>query len=752
MRCANVGGGILHVPIRSANAVLPSGGTQGSVPCYRLIVSLVLLSLGLAAAGAMLQTRVLDHDWLVEPIADHAKMVVRAPNEIALENGLIRRTFRLAPNAACISLDNLMTGEAMLRAVKPEAELEIDGKPYNVGGLDGQPDLAFLRPEWLGKMTADPNAFRYQKYDYGVVQAPIRWKRVRHAGQTVWPPKGVSLTFEFTHQSLPGITVDVRYEMYDGIPCMLKQLIVKNDSDHAIRLNSFKSEILGVVEAESEVDSFSNWNLPNIDAYSDFSFAGMTATGANKVIRWVTDPAYESQVSYNLETPCVLESSPPIGPNFLLASGSVFRSHRTYELVHDSSDRERKSLATRILFRTFAPWSTENPIMLHLTTTDPVKARLAMDQAAECGFEMVIFSFGSGLDAEDVSDDNIAKYKAFADYAHGKGLQIGCYSLLASRHIDDENDAINPKTGKPGGLIFGYSPCLLSRWGIQYFKNVKTFLEKTGFDLLEHDGSYPGDPCASTTHPGHEGLLDSQWKQWQVIADFYAWCREKGIFLNVPDWYVLAGSNKTGMGYRETNWSLPRDLQPIHARQNMYDGTWFKAPSMGWMFVPLTEYHGGGAAATIEPLKDHLQVYGLHLASAFGFGVQACYRGPRLYDSPQTKDLVIKWVTWFKKHREILESDVIHVRRADGRDLDVALHVNSRIAEHALAVVYNPTDHAITKELILPLYYSGLTGQVVVWDDTGNGHNERLDRSYRLKLKVSVPAMGVASYVIKRGT
>jgi hypothetical protein len=30
------------------------------------------------------------------------------------------------------------------------------------------------------------------------------------------------------------------------------------------------------------------------------------------------------------------------------------------------------------------------------------------------------------------------------------------------------------------------------------------------------------------------------------------------------------------MGYRETNWSLPRAQQHIHARQNLYDGTWDK--------------------------------------------------------------------------------------------------------------------------------------------------------------------------------
>ena len=83
--------------------------------------------------------------------------------------------------------------------------------------------------------------------------------------------------------------------------------------------------------------------------------------------------------------------------------------------------------------------------------------------------------------------------------------------------------------------------------------------------------------------------------QWQIITGFYQWCRARGIYLNVPDWYYLAGLRKCGMGYRESNWSLPRDQQEIIERQNIYDGTWEKTPSMGWMFVPLTEYQGAAA-------------------------------------------------------------------------------------------------------------------------------------------------------------
>ena len=99
---------------------------------------------------------------------------------------------------------------------------------------------------------------------------------------------------------------------------------------------------------------------------------------------------------------------------------------------------------------------------------------------------------------------------------------------------------------------------------------------------------------------------------------------------------------------------------------------------MGWMFVPLTEYQGGGAAATIEPLKDHLEHYETRLANLFGAGVQACYRGPRLFDTDETKAVVKKWVDFYKAHRAILDSDLIHLRRADGRDWDGWLHVNPR--------------------------------------------------------------------------
>ena len=691
-------------------------------------------------------------DWLLGGLPEKAGVYrTDKPNELVLANGLVARRFRIAPSVATVAFDNLISGETMLRAVKPEAEVTVDGKTYAVGGLGGQPNLAFLTEAWLDEMKADPSAFRLIRYEVGKPVERLKWGRVRRSVKADWPPKGASLIF--LYEPPPGgpkdVLVIVRYELFDGAPILLKRIGIVNEGMTPVRVNGFKAEILGLVEPESVVDSFDSWREPNLTVTTDYTFAGMSMGNSNRAVRILPDKAFGTQVNYNLETPCLLEAAPPLGPDVDVAPGKSLESFSVFELLHDSTDRERRGLAIRQLYRRMAPWTTESPLMLHQTSTNPEVVKTAIDQAAECGFEMIILSFGSGLNMEDASPQNVAKYKAMAASAHAKGLEFGGYSLLASRRIDDANDVINPKTGKTGGAVFGNSPCLESEWGQHYFRDLETFLRETGFDLLEHDGSYPGDVCASTAHPGHRGLEDSQWTQYQKISAFYRACREKGVYLNVPDNYHLAGSNKTGMGYRETNWSLPRAQQHLHARQNLFDGTWEKPPTMGWMMTPLVEYHGGGPAATIEPLKEHIKDYELHLVNNLGFGAQACYRGPRLYDSPVVKAMVQKQVAWFKKYRDILEADVVHVRRANGRDLDAILHVDPNGPIKGMYLVWNPREVEQEQEIEVPLYYTGLTDTASVAERDDKPIRLKLGRDYRVRLRTKLPPQGWTWYVIR---
>jgi len=690
-------------------------------------------------------------DWLIAPSGFEAGVYSTGhADEIVMTNGLIRRTWRLRPNGASVGFDNLMTGASILRAVKPEAYIKLDWQAETpVGGLVGQPDGAYLKPQWLDQMTVDPNAFRCTGFRIGKTKERFPWKRTQFAVDQPWPPPGASLSlrFEAGRPGPSGITVFVCYEMFDGIPLLSKWVIIQNQTGKRVRLNRFVNEVLAAVEYESWVGD-SGRHFPNIYVCSDYEFGGEDVTG-NQTVHWVADPTYTTQVSYNLQNPCLLQVYPPIGPEVDILPGETFESYRTYELIYDSTDRERNGLALRRMYRTIAPWVTENPIFMHVTRDSPTAVRSAVDQASEVGFEMVIISFGTRFDPTNLDAEYLQQIKALVDYARSKGIVLGGYSLLASRDVGPENDVIDPKTNTTHGATFGQSPCLGSQWGIEYFRKLRSFIETTGMGVLENDGSYPGDVCASTRHPGHRDLLDSQWTQWTEIVRFYRWCRGQGVYLNVPDWYFLNGSNKHVMGYRETDQSLPRAEQVIIARQNIFDGTWEKTPSMGWMFVPLVQYQGGGAAATLEPLHEHLDVYRQILAQLLGSGVQAAYRGYELYDTDETKALVKKWVDFYKAHRAILESDIIHVRRADALDIDAILHANPRLQEKGLAMVYNPLEVEVRRTLTLPLYYTGLVGSALVREQGGEPRNYPMNPRFEVNLSLTIPPHGITWLTIE---
>src|SRR5277367_1797466 len=75
-------------------------------------------------------------DWLIRPPETHATATLRQNGkDLMLSNGLLERTFRLQPNLACVGFRNLSNGQELLRSVKPEARVTIDGRVYNIGGL-----------------------------------------------------------------------------------------------------------------------------------------------------------------------------------------------------------------------------------------------------------------------------------------------------------------------------------------------------------------------------------------------------------------------------------------------------------------------------------------------------------------------------------------------------------------------------------------------------------------------------------------
>jgi hypothetical protein len=653
-------------------------------------------------------------DWLVNPVAEKAG-VYAMPNgkDIVLYNGLVKRVFRMQPNAACTDYTNMVSGQQLLRSVKPEARVTINGKAYNIGGLHGQKENAYLLPEWVDALTTNDSDFVCTSVTVTAIPPHVNWQPTVWAGNTAQPQgKMLNLLFHSNLPALKGLEVTVHYELYNGLPLIIKWVSIQNNSSTAFTINQLVNEILGLVEEESAVVGTPAEMKKQHGIYLETNYAfnnAMRYDISDQTTHWDTDSTYTSQVNYNYQTPCLLQVYPAKVTGAQLEPGGTYISVRTCELLMDSYDRERRGLAIRRMYRTIAPWTTANPIFMHLVSINDQQVKDAVDQCRATGYEALILSFGSHCNMEDTSAANVARWKTLAAYAHSKGIKIGGYSLFSSRRISDEDDVIDPVTGKPdAAAFFGNAPCLGSKWGLAYLATLKYFISTTGFDIFENDGPYPGDVCASVKHPGHKGLDDSQWQQMELQKGLYRWCSAHGVYVNAPDWYFLDGTNKIALGYREVNFSLSREQQMILNRQNIYDGLWEKTPSMSWGFVPLTKYQGGGPEAVLEPLSQHLKDYDQLMVQYYGAGVQACYRGPRLYDADTTRKTVTRVVEWYKKYRNILNADIIHLRRADGRDWDGFMHVAPGQKTKGLIMLFNPLKKAISRSIQVPLYYTGI--------------------------------------------
>lgn len=694
-------------------------------------------------------------DWLVRSPKQKAGVYQTSDKkEIVLYNGLLKRAFRLFPNSACVDFRNLSSGQQLLRAIQPEAFVHIDGTAYAVGGLKGQKEKAYLLKAWMDSFTAGKEDFQFRDYEIKDAAPFVKWNRATWASTEHFTP-GKELIFHYVSalQALRGIHVYVHYQLYDGIPLIVKWVSVKNDTDRSIQINRMVNESLALVEEESAVVGSPDQMKKQHGLYVETNYAfnnAMRYDISDQTSHWKTDSSYTSQVNYNYQTPCILEIYPEKVTAVSLAPGGEMRSQRTHELLMDSYDRERRGMMIQRMYATVAPWTSQNPIFMHLISRTDEQVRTAIDQCATTGYEALILSFGSHCTMEDTSAANITRWKQLADYAHSKGILIGSYSLFSSRRIDDETDVVDPTTGKPGGAFFGNAPCMGSKWGLAYLEKLKFFMKETGFNLFENDGPYPGDVCASTVHPGHEGLWDSQWRQMELQKGLYRWCNENGIYVNAPDWYFLDGTHKIAIGYREVNFSLSREQQKILNRQNIFDGTFEKSPSMGWGFVPLTRYQGGGTEAVLEPLKDHLEDYEQLMVQYYGAGVQACYRGPRLYDTDSTRRLVTNTISWYKRYRSILNAPLIHLRRADGRDWDGWMHVNPALRDRAFLLVFNPTDQPIQRTIRVPLYYAGMDDQAYVKVKDRQELMVRLEDDKSIELPIQIPPRGYNWYLIRQ--
>jgi hypothetical protein len=106
-------------------------------------------------------------------------------------------------------------------------------------------------------------------------------------------------------------------------------------------------------------------------------------------------------------------------------------------------------------------------------------------------------------------------------------------------------------------------------------------------------------------------------------------------------------------------------------------------------------------------------------------------------------------VAFYKQHRRILDGDLIHVRRPDGRDYDAILHVDPQGAEKGLLMVYNPLNEPIKRKIKVDLYYTGLKNRAKLTDKNGKVSTLPIASDNKAWIDLEVPAKSQAWYILE---
>jgi hypothetical protein len=96
-----------------------------------------------------------------------------------------------------------------------------------------------------------------------------------------------------------------------------------------------------------------------------------------------------------------------------------------------------------------------------------------------------------------------------------------------------------------------------------------------------------------------------------------------------------------------------------------------------------------------------------------------------------------------------LNSDIIHLRRADGRDWDGFMHVNPFLKEKGLVMLFNPLPKPISRTIILPMYYTGLKSVAKIMQQNGKTTQYKINANQTIRINIAIPAQGYMWMIIE---
>lgn len=592
--------------------------------------------------------------------------IEKTENGFAFSNGLVRREIE-TPTGKTLSFENLQTGVQLLAAPYADFEISVNGK------------------------TQSAAVFKFEKAEEVPCLERVAFRKTETmTAGGVYPPPGKAVLLHYSAEGLPSVTV--RYEIYDGMPVMMKRLTVHNGGKTAVTIDNIAVDVLKITDNRDTLFVDSDYD-------STTDFLGLDLQKYAK-----------HYARYRYDT---LEVAPLHRMNVKLMPGESLDSIVSYELLFGTAYYEQRLIEVKEMYRRIAPWCTDNVSFFHLISNSPRTIRKVVDQCKEIGIEMIIQSFGSGVNMESGNERYLERIKKAYDYGHSKGIRMGAYTLAYVKNYRPVkgDEALN----HDGSHI---CRCLATDWSKQYMKNVLRFIDRTGADAVEIDGPYGMLMCAGGKTHNHDDFTDSQYKQWKAsVVDWYREIKKRGVYINAPDWHFLNGTNRSGVGYEEIAFSERRSEQLVTSRIYYYKGTFSKNPSQGWGFLPLNVYHGGGKDAQFFPTAQNAFEFDWAMAQIVASGVWPTIRGKKAYDSEKGKEIFTKWTTLYKKYRRVLNGITVHFMppRIDTADpsrttcMDAIMNQLPTGDVRGFVMFFNQTDAERTEDITLPVYYTGLS-------------------------------------------
>lgn len=605
-------------------------------------------------------------DWVISKVTAPAVITVTA-EKVVLDNGLAHREIEIN-GCKTVSFRNLQKDFELINCAHGDFQITVNKKSYGT------------------------EVFTFCGAKEVPCEERVPFKRTpTMTFNGTYPPPGKAVVLSYQSELL-SLAAQVRYEIYDGMPVIMKYVTVQNTGKKNVTVDNIAADVLCITEQRDTLFVDSDYN-------STTQFLGLELEKYAK-----------NYARYHYD---MLEVAPLYRMNVKLQPQETLTSICTYELLFGTDYYEQRLIEVKEMYRHIAPWCTDNVLFFHLIANDSRSIRKAVDQCKEVGLEMIIQSFGSGVRMESGNNFYLNRIKKAYDYGHANGLRMGAYTLAYVKNYRPVkgDEALN----HDGSHI---CRCLACDWAEQYMKNVLRFIDRTGADAVEIDGPYGMLMCSGGKTHHHDDFTDSQYKQWKrSVVDWYQELKARGIYINAPDWHFLNGINRCGVGYEEIAFSEKRQEQLITSRIYYYKGTFDKNPSQGWGFLPLNVYHGGGADAQFFPTEQNAFDFDWAMAQLTASGVWPTIRGRKVYDSEKGKEIFKKWVSVFKKYRHILNGITIHfmpprINTENPRRttcIDAIMNQLPYGNERGFVMFFNQTEEERTEEITLPVYYTGLT-------------------------------------------